>query len=93
MLAAALALLPNAAGAASRVHKSAVKPATAAPARTSAQNNGNYYVPYVKDAAGNHVPIMQVPGSVVVVPRQVMDDQQDITVCGALRNVSAVFCR
>jgi outer membrane receptor for monomeric catechols len=36
---------------------------------------------------------MQVPGSVVVVPRQVMDDQQDITVCGALRNVSGVSCR
>jgi outer membrane receptor for monomeric catechols len=45
------------------------------------------------DAAGNPVPIMQIPGSVVVVPRQVIDDQQDISVCGALRNVSGVFRR
>jgi outer membrane receptor for monomeric catechols len=29
----------------------------------------------------------------VVLPRQVIDDQQDISVCGALRNVSGVFCR
>jgi iron complex outermembrane receptor protein len=50
-------------------------------------------VPDVNDAAGNPVPIREIPGSVVVVPRQVIDDQQDISVCGALRNVSGVFCR
>jgi iron complex outermembrane receptor protein len=61
--------------------------------RGAAQNGSGYYVPNVTDAAGNSVPVMQVPGSVVVVPRQVMDDQQDITVCGALRNVSGVSCR
>ena len=52
-----------------------------------------YYVPYVTGAAGRPVPIMQIPGSVTVVPREVIDDQQDITICGALRNVSGVLCR
>jgi len=58
----------------------------------SAPDNASYYVPYVADVAGNPVPIMQIPGSVTVVPRQVIDDQQAITVCEALRNVSGVFC-
>jgi outer membrane receptor for ferric coprogen and ferric-rhodotorulic acid len=89
-LGAALALLPHAADAASRHHKDAPSRASV---RQPQDGNGSYYVPDVKDAAGNPVPIMQIPGSVVVVPRQVIDDQQDIGVCGALRNVSGVFCR
>ncbi|PZR89513.1 MAG: hypothetical protein DLM68_06030 [Hyphomicrobiales bacterium] len=59
-------------------------------ARSAAQEDaGSYYVPYVTDAAGTPVPIMQIPGSVVVIPQQVIQDQQAITVCEALRNISA----
>lgn len=58
-----------------------------------ARNGSGYYVPNVTDPVGNKVPIMQIPGSAVVVPRKVMDDQQNITVCDALRNVSGVSCR
>lgn len=87
-LGAALALLPQAADAASRVRRNTVQPPPA-----EEPDAGSYYVPYVTDKAGNKVPIMEVPGSVVVVPRQVMDDQHDTSVCGALRNVSGVFCR
>jgi outer membrane receptor for monomeric catechols len=36
---------------------------------------------------------MQIPGSVTVLRRQVIDDQQDITICGALGNVGGVTCR
>jgi outer membrane receptor protein involved in Fe transport len=61
--------------------------------RAGSANQSRYYVPYVTDAAGRPVPIMQIPGSITVVPRQVIDDQQDITICGALRNISSVFCR
>ena len=61
--------------------------------RAGSANESGYYVPHVTDAAGRSVPIMQIPGSIIVVPRQVIDDQQDITICGALRNVSGVFCR
>jgi outer membrane receptor for monomeric catechols len=53
----------------------------------------SYYVPNITDSAGNSVPIMLIPGSATVIPRQVIDDQQDITICGALRNVSSVTCR
>lgn len=89
-LAAALALLPHAPDAASRARKSAAKPPPHMSHRNPAQEVGSYYVSYVKDAAGNPVPIMRIPGSVVVVPQQVIDDQLDISVCSALRNVSGV---
>ncbi|HTV32375.1 MAG TPA: hypothetical protein VME69_04625 [Methylocella sp.] len=56
-------------------------------------NESSYYVPYVTDVAGKPVPIMQIPGSVTVVPGQVSDDQQAITLCEALVNASGVFCR
>lgn len=92
-LSATLALLPHAADAASRHHKGAPAAPSRAAVRQPQEDTGRYYVPNITDAAGNPVPIMQIPGSVVVVPRQVMDDQQDISVCGALRNVSGVFCR
>ena len=56
-------------------------------------NQSSYYVPDVRDLAGKPVPVMQIPGSVTVVPGQVLDDQQAISLCEALRNVSGVFCR
>jgi len=55
-----------------------------------AQPDAGYFVPYVTGPGGQRIPVMQVPGSVTVVPRQLMDDQQDITLCQALRNVSGV---
>jgi outer membrane receptor for ferric coprogen and ferric-rhodotorulic acid len=91
-LGAALALFPHTADAASHARRHAVKPPHAS-ISTPPKDAGNYHVPDMTDAGGNRVPIMQVPASVVVVPRQVMDDQQDISVCSALRNVSGVFCR
>lgn len=90
VLVGALALLAYPAEAAHR-HRKVAKPPSMS-SRSPAQDMGSYYVPYVTDTGGAHVPIMQLPGSVVVIPRQVIEDQQDITVCGALRNVSGVFC-
>jgi len=63
------------------------------PAQILPEDERSYHVPYVLESSGTRAPIMQIPGSVVVVPRQVMDDQQDISICGAVRNVSGVMCR
>jgi outer membrane receptor for ferric coprogen and ferric-rhodotorulic acid len=93
MLAAGLGLVPSAADATHYRHKTAVKHAPRVLPRGPMQQTGSYYVPYVMDAAGNRVPIMQIPSSVTVIPQQLMQDQQDITMCEALRNVSGVFCR
>ncbi len=50
-----------------------------------------YYVPYVRGPGGTRVPVMQIPGSVTVVPRSLMDDQQATTLGEALRYVPGVF--
>ncbi len=50
-----------------------------------------YYVPYVTGPGGTRVPVMQVPGSVTVVPRSLMDDQQATTLGEALRYVPGVM--
>jgi len=50
-----------------------------------------YYVPYVTGPGGTRVPVMQVPGSVTVVPRSLIDDQQATTLGEALRYVPGVF--
>ncbi|MCI0736618.1 MAG: Plug domain-containing protein [Beijerinckiaceae bacterium] len=57
------------------------------------RNKTGYYVPNLIDSAGREVPIMDIPGSAIVVPRQIIDDQQATSLCGALRNVSGVSCR
>jgi outer membrane receptor for monomeric catechols len=72
---------------AKRAHSRAV------PTGVSDHDSSGYYVPYVTGASGEKVPVMSVPGSVTVVPRQLMDDQQATSVCDALRNVSGVSCR
>ncbi|HET6378429.1 MAG TPA: hypothetical protein VFG05_09020 [Methylocella sp.] len=75
-------------------HAHAAGRTPAASARAApAHAQGSYYVPYLTDSFGKRTPIMQIPGSAVVVPQQVIQDQQDISLCGALRNVSGVFCR
>ena len=93
VLAGVLSLVSSGAGATHYRHKAAVKHAPRALPHSPAQRTDSYYVPYVMDAAGNHVLIMQIPSSVTVIPQQLMQDQQDITMCEALRNVSGVFCR
>jgi outer membrane receptor for ferric coprogen and ferric-rhodotorulic acid len=67
------------------------QPSTAAPPLTA--EGGEYYVPYITGPGGERTPIMNIPASVTVVPRQLMDDQQTTTICGALQNVSGVICR
>lgn len=61
--------------------------------RSPAQDEAGYYVPNITDASGTSTPIMEVPGSVVVVPQRLLQDQKAVTLCDALRNVSGVTCR
>jgi len=60
--------------------------------RPLAQSHG-YYTPYLTGPGGERVPIMEVPGSAVVINRQILDDQQVTTLGEALRNVSGVTVR
>lgn len=92
-LAAALTLQSHAAGAASRTRSSAAKPPPGMSVRNPPQDAEGCYVPDVTDAAGTPMSIMQIPGSVVVILQQVIQDQQATTACDVLRNVSGVFCR
>ena len=64
--------------------------APTAPAQTA---ESGYYVPYVIGVDGKKYPIMEIPGSVTVIPRQLIDDQQATTLGEALRNVSGVTVR
>jgi outer membrane receptor for ferric coprogen and ferric-rhodotorulic acid len=56
----------------------------------SGPGDSGYYVPYVTGPGGTRVPMMQIPGSVSVVQRSLMDDQQATTVGEALRYVPGV---
>jgi outer membrane receptor for ferric coprogen and ferric-rhodotorulic acid len=53
-------------------------------------SDSGYYLPYVTGPGGTRVPAMQIPGSVSVVPRSLMDDQQATTLGEALRYVPGV---
>ncbi len=66
---------------------------TISPPIASPASNDGYYVPYVTGADGKKYPIMEIPGSVTVISRQLKDDQQAITLGDALRNVSGVTVR
>ncbi len=66
---------------------------TMSPPVASPASNDGYYVPYVMGADGKKYSIMEIPGSVTVISRQLMDDQQAITLGDALRNVSGVTVR
>jgi outer membrane receptor for monomeric catechols len=89
--AAAIVIIANAASAdplirgvkARRTHMSSPAP----------QRAHGYYAPYVIGADGRKYPIMEIPGSIAVIPRQVIDDQQATTLGEALRNVSGVTVR
>jgi len=54
---------------------------------------GGYYTPYLSGPDGRRVPIMEVPGSAVVLNRRILDDQQVRTLGEALQNVSGVTVR
>jgi len=54
---------------------------------------GGYATRYVTGPGGERVPIMDVPGSAVVINKQILDDQQATTLGQALRNVSGVTVR
>ena len=66
---------------------------TISPPIASPASNDGYYVPYVTGADGRKYPIMEIPGSVTVISRQLMDDQQATTLGDALRNISGVTVR
>ena len=61
--------------------------------RAAPQPDSGYYVPYATGPNGEKVPVMDIPGSISVIPRQVMDDQATTSVCGALGNAAGVSCR
>ena len=61
--------------------------------REPAAEAHGYYTPYLTGPGGERVPIMEVPGSAVVINRQILDDQQVTTLGEALRNVSGVTVR
>lgn len=52
--------------------------------------DSGYYVPYFTGPGGRQIPVMEIPGSVTVVPRELMDDQQANTLGQALRYVPGV---
>lgn len=55
-----------------------------------APGDDGYYVPYVAGQDGQKRSVMDVPGSVTVISRKVMDDQQSRSVADALRNAPGV---
>jgi outer membrane receptor for ferric coprogen and ferric-rhodotorulic acid len=73
-----------------RGSKARVETSPAAPIDPRQSDRG-YYVPYLTGPAGTRVPVMNIPGSVTVVPRSLMDDQQATTLGEALRNVPGVM--
>jgi outer membrane receptor for ferric coprogen and ferric-rhodotorulic acid len=81
---------PAAADVLVRGGKARIVTSPAAPGGQSRGTSG-YYVPYVTGPGGQQVPVMQVPGSVTVVPRRLMDDTQATTLGEALRYVPGVF--
>ncbi|MFY9657455.1 MAG: TonB-dependent receptor plug domain-containing protein [Methylocystis sp.] len=54
---------------------------------------GSYYTPWLSGPDGRRIPIMEVPGSAVIINRQILDDQQVRTLGEALQNVSGVTLR
>ena len=89
---AALVILTSAAIAEPLQRSGKARKTISAPIASPASND-SYHVPYVMGADGEKHPIMEIPGSVTVISRQLMDDQQATTLGDALRNVSGVTVR
>jgi outer membrane receptor for ferric coprogen and ferric-rhodotorulic acid len=86
----ALATSTSFADPAIRGAKAGLNHSYATPAQGQQPSASGYYVPYVTGPAGQKIPVMEVPGSVTIVPRQLMDDQQATTLGQALQYVSGV---
>lgn len=69
---------------------SALAQTTLPPVTVRAEAEDRYVVPETSVATRNAVPIEQIPQSVVVIPRKVIDDQGVQSMSDALRNVSNV---
>lgn len=54
------------------------------------RDEDGYYVPYVTGPGGEKRDVMEIPGSVTVVSRKLMDDTQATTLGDALRFVPGV---
>jgi iron complex outermembrane recepter protein len=87
----------SAAGRAKRRTQTAPNNEARQPAAGPAQNSGAqatdptaYSVPNASTATKTDTPIMQTPASVMVIPHQVLEDRQVITIDQALQNVSNV---
>jgi outer membrane receptor for monomeric catechols len=74
-----------------RVRGAKAKAVQAPPAGPYATDS--YYVPYATGPNGERVPVMDIPSSVTVVPRTVMDDQHATSICGAAGVAAGVSCR
>lgn len=57
---------------------------------TGEQDSEDYYVPRASTATRTETPILEIPQSVQVIPRAVIEDQQAIRLDEALRNLSGV---
>lgn len=57
---------------------------------TAPEEDEDYFVPDTSTATRTDAPILDIPQSVQVIPRQILEDQQVIRLDQALRNVSGV---
>ncbi|MBE9180595.1 TonB-dependent receptor [Oculatella sp. LEGE 06141] len=57
---------------------------------SGAEEGSDYFAPDASTATRTNTPILDVPQSVQVIPRQILEDQQILRVDEALRNVSGV---
>ncbi|MEM9005768.1 MAG: TonB-dependent siderophore receptor [Cyanobacteria bacterium P01_F01_bin.86] len=57
---------------------------------TGAQTDDDYFVPNASAATRTDTPVLDVPASIQVIPRQVLEDQQVIRLEDALSNLSGV---
>jgi outer membrane receptor for ferric coprogen and ferric-rhodotorulic acid len=65
-----------------------------APARAPAPvEDDGYVVRTITAPDGEKIPVMNIPGSVTVVTRRMMDDQQATSISDALRNAAGVTVR
>jgi iron complex outermembrane receptor protein len=55
---------------------------------TGEEGDGGYFVPNSSTATRTNTPILETPASVLVIPREVLEDQQATNLGDALRNIS-----
>ena len=57
---------------------------------TAPKDNTSYAVKNSSSATRTDTPVKEIPQSIQVIPRQLIDDQQNVTISEALKNVSGV---